>query len=138
MSDSPIDQLLSAIDRLDAVAMVAMLAPEGRLLTVDGRRAQGTEAVRSVLENFLGELRSTAHRVTDQWHVDGVWIAEVEADYELNDYLQINKLPRVFILREGPDGLSDIRVYGAHERPLDEHRTGDEGIWVGGRWVPPL
>lgn len=138
MSDSPIDQLLDALDRLDAKAAVAMLAPDAKLLTVDGRRAQGTDAVSKLLEDFLGQLRATAHRVTSQWHVDDVWIAEVEGDYELRDYLEIRALPRVFVARTGSDGLTDLRVYGAHERPLGEHRTGDEGIWVGGRWVPPL
>jgi hypothetical protein len=138
VSDSPIDQLLDALDRLDAKAAVAMLAPDAKLLTVDGRRAQGTDAVSKLLEDFLGQLRATAHRVTSQWHVDDVWIAEVEGDYELRDYLEIRALPRVFVARTGSDGLTDLRVYGAHERPLGEHRTGDEGIWVGGRWVPPL
>lgn len=138
MSDSPIDQLLDALDRLDAKAAVAMLAPDAKLLTVDGRRAQGIDAVSKLLEDFLGQLRATAHRVTSQWHVDDVWIAEVEGDYELRDYLEIRALPRVFVARTGSDGLTDLRVYGAHERPLGEHRTGDEGIWVGGRWVPPL
>lgn len=138
MSDSPIDQLLGALDRLDAKAAAAMLAPDAKLLTVDGRRAQGTDAVSKLLEDFLGQLRATAHRVTSQWHVEDVWIAEVEGDYELRDYLEIRALPRVFVARAGSDGLTDLRVYGAHERPLGEHRTGDEGIWVGGRWVPPL
>ena len=138
MSDSPIDQLLRAVDRLDAEAVLAMLAPEGKFLTVDGRRAQGTEAVSTLIREFLGQLRATSHRVTAQWHVDGVWIAEVEADYELRDYLQIKNLPRLFVLNGGADGLTDVRVYGAHERPLEEHRTGEEGLWVGGRWVPPL
>jgi hypothetical protein len=138
VSDSPIDQLLRAVDRLDAEAVLAMLAPEGKFLTVDGRRAQGTEAVGRLLGEFLGQLRATSHRVTAQWHVDDVWIAEVEADYELRDYLQIKDLPRVFVVSDSAEGLTGVRVYGAHERPLEEHRTGEEGLWVGGRWVPPL
>jgi SnoaL-like domain len=138
VSESPIDQLLHAIDNLDADAAVAMLAPDAELLVVDGRRARGTDGVRRLFHDFLSNLRSTSHRVTSQWQVDDAWVAEVEADYELNDYLVIKGLPRAFVLRGGPDGLRDVHVYGAHERPLQEHRTGDEGIWVGGRWVPPL
>jgi hypothetical protein len=138
VSESPIDQLLQAIDGLDADAAVSLLAPDGQLLVVDGRRASGTDGVSRLLHDFLGNLRSTSHRVIAQWHVDDVWIAEVHADYELKDYLQIKDLPRAFVLRAGPDGLREINVYGAHEHPLEEHRTGEEGIWVGGRWVPPL
>jgi hypothetical protein len=86
----------------------------------------------------LGALRQTAHRITGEWHVDDVWIAEVEADYELQDWLQLNALPRVFIVRATADGIADTRIYGAHEHPLTEHRTGEEGMWIGSRWIPPL
>jgi len=135
---SPIAQLLAAIDKLDVDAAMALVAPDGRLLAVDGRRAEGSESVRDLLTDFLAKLRSTTHRITAEWHQDDVWIAEVEATYELLDWLQIQALPRAFVLREGPEGFVDLRVYGAHERPLAEHRTGAEGMRVGGRWIPPL
>ena len=41
-------------------------------------------------------------------------------------------------MREGSDGIADLRVYGAHEHALSEHRTGEEGMWIGERWIPPL
>jgi hypothetical protein len=138
VSDSPIARLLDAIDKLDLDAAMALAAPDCRLLTVDGRRAEGTEAVRALLASFLASLRSTTHRITAEWHEDNVWIAEVVGDYELQDWLRIDGLPRAFVLRDGPAGFADVRVYGAHEHPLTDHRTGEEGMWVGGRWVPPL
>lgn len=138
VSDSPIEQLLDAVDRLELEAALALMAPDVRVSVVDGRRAQGTEAVRQLFGSFLGQLRSTTHRITAQWHENDVWIAEVDASYELGDYLQLNALPRVFIARVGPNGVSELRAYGAHEHPLSEHPTGEEGIWVGGRWIPPL
>jgi ketosteroid isomerase-like protein len=138
VTDSPIDQLLSAIDRLDLEAVMALMGPDCRMLTVDGRRAEGTAAVRELITDFLATVRSTTHRVTDQWHQDNVWIAEVEATYELKDSLETSTLPRAFVARQGPDGLVDLHVYGAHERPLVDHRTGQEGIRIGGLWMPPL
>ncbi len=132
------DQLLRAIDTLDLEAAMALVAPDCLLLTVDGRRASGHDEMHRLLGDFLGALRSTAHRVTAQWHQDNVWIAEADATYELRDWLQLGPLPRAFILRDGPQGLVDVRVYGAHERPLNEHRTGEEGMFIGERWVPPL
>jgi hypothetical protein len=138
VDESPIDTLLRAIDALDVEAAIAMFAPDGRFLTADGRRAEGTEAMRALLTSFLATLRSTMHRITAQWHQDNVWIAEVEATYELQDWLKINALPRAYVLRYGPDGVTDLRVYGAHERQLAEHRAGDEGMWIGDRWMPPL
>ncbi len=138
MNDSPIEQLLSAMDELDVDAAMALMAPNVRFLAVDGRRGEGKDAVRELVTDFVSTLRSTSHRIMAQWHEDDAWIAEVEANYELQDYLQLNALPRAFVLRMGPDGIADLRAYGAHEQPLTEHRTGEEGMWVGGRWVPPL
>jgi len=139
VSESPIAQLLAAIDRLDVDAAIALFGPEARLLAVDGRRAAGTEAVREFLSGFLSMLRSTTHRITAQWHLDDIWIAEVEASYELQDWLRLNALPRAIFLREGPAGIAELRLYGAQEHPLTDHPTGEEwGTWVRGRWIPPL
>ncbi len=131
------EEFLAAVDTLDPDAVRGLLAPECRLHMADGQAAQGREAVRDLLGAFLGTLRSTVHTITEQWHVHDVWIAEVQARYELRDHLQLT-LPRVFIARHGPQGITDLRAYGAHERPLSEHRTGEEGMWVGDRWIPPL
>lgn len=140
VDESPIADLLVAVDRLDAEAVTALFARDGCLLTVDGRRADGIEAVREVFTDFLADLRSTSHRITAQWHwQDGdVWIAEVDATYELQDWLRTSPLPRAFVLRHGPDGIADLRVYGAHEHLLSDHRTGEEGMRIGARWIPPL
>jgi SnoaL-like protein len=138
VTQSPIDRLLAAIDKLDVQAVIDLVAPDTRLLTADGRRAQGIEPVRQLLTDFVATLRSTKHRITAQWHQDDVWIAEIEATYELQDWLLIPAVPRAIILRDGPDGIEDVRFYGAHEHPLGEHRTGEEGTRIGNRWVPPL
>jgi hypothetical protein len=138
VTGSPIEQVLNAVDDLDVDAAMTLAAPGIRFMAADGRRVEGTEALRDLLTEFLLPLRHTTHRITAQWHQDDVWIAELEGTYELRDYLQLKALPRAVIARIGPDGIVDLRVYGAHERPLTEHRTGEEGMWVGGRWVPPL
>jgi hypothetical protein len=138
VNESPIEALLDAIDKFDADAAMALVSPDCRLLAVDGRRAAGADEVREFFTDFFSELRSMTHRITAQWHPADVWIAEVEADYELRDFLQIKALPRVLVLRVGPGGVDDIRMYGAHEHQITEHRTGEEGMWVGNRWIPPL
>jgi hypothetical protein len=138
VSESPIDQVLSAIDALDVDAVVALCAPDVQVLTVDGRRASGMAATRELIASFLGQLHSASHRVTAQWHEDDVWIAEVEASYELADSMQLSALPRAFVVRAGPEGIGVLHAYGAHEQPLAEHRAGSEGLWAGGRWIPPL
>jgi SnoaL-like domain len=138
VTQSPIEEFLDAVDRLELDAIMALMAPDVRVLVVDGRRAEGTDAVRQLFADFLGQLRATKHRITAQWHEDEVWIAEVDASYELRDWLQLTRLPRAFIVRAGPDGVSELNAYGAHEHQLSDHPTGGSAIWVGGRWVPPL
>jgi len=139
VSESPIAAVIRALDSLDAAGVVALLAPECRLLTADGRRAEGRDAVAALLTDFLAELRSTTHRITDEWHPQEVWIAEVEASYVLRDWLELEGLPRVFVLRDGPHGVTDLRVYGAHERRLPDDGGDDpRGVHLGGRWMPPL
>jgi hypothetical protein len=135
---STLEQLLAAIDGLDVEAVMALVGPEPRFLAADGRRAAGAGEVRELLTELLAALRSTTHRITAEWHLDDVWIAEVDADFELQDFLELKALPRVFILRTTDGRIADLRVYGAHEHPLTDHRTGDEGMWIGMRWVPPL
>lgn len=138
MSDSPVEALLDAFDRLDVDAVMALAAPEIRVRAADGRSAEGKDAARELITSLVADLRSTSHRIVAQWQVDDVWIAEVESSYELRDWLQLNRLPRAYVVHEGPDGIREVHAYGAHERPLAEHRTGEEGTWLGGRWIPPL
>jgi hypothetical protein len=138
VEESPITKWLEAIDRLDMNAASAMFSSDAHLLTADGRRAEGIGSVRALMADYLAGLRSTTHRITAQWHQDGVWIAEVEADYELRDWLRLSGLPRAVFLRRGQSGIDDVRVYGAHERSLADHRSGEEGMWIGERWIPPL
>jgi uncharacterized protein (TIGR02246 family) len=137
LTKSPIDQLLEAIDTLDVEAAIALMAPNCQMLAVDGRRAEGAAAVRELLSDFLARILQTTHQISAQWHQDDVWIAEVDATYELEDRVRIRR-PRAFVLRDGPDGFVELHVYGAHDRPFPDHRSGEEGMRVGGRWIPPL
>ena len=139
VKESPIDQLLGALDELDVGAAMSLLAPDCRILAVDGRRVGGTEAARGLITDFLEMVRSTTHRVTAQWHLDDVWIAEIDASYELRSSLQINAIPCAIVVRDGPEGIADLRVYAAGE-PVLMHHPGEEeeGLRIGGRWMPPL
>ena len=137
VSDSPIEQLVSAIDTLDVDAVMLLVEPEGHFLVADGREAQGREAVRELVSDFVSALRSSRHSITAQWHEDNVWIAEVESHYELRDWLQL-RVRRAFIVRMGAAGIADAHVYGTHEQRLSDRATGEEGMWVSGRWIPPL
>ena len=138
MDDSPLVQLLAALDRLDLDAVMALFTPDCQVATADGRRAVGYDGVRRLLAEFMSDLRWTTHEVTSQWHQDDVWFAEVLASYELRDWLRLEALPRAFVVRASDTGIRDLRAYGAHEHQLTDHRTGEEATWVGGQVMLPL
>jgi hypothetical protein len=138
VEESALRRLLVAVDKLDLDAVIELCSPDCSIATVDGRNGEGRDQVRQLLADFFSVLRSTAHAVTAEWHQDNVWIAEVLADYELQDWLRIEAMPRAFVIRTGPGGIRDIRVYGAREHPLTEHEPGDQPFRMGGRLVLPL
>jgi hypothetical protein len=135
---SPLADLLSALDKLDVDNAMALCAPDCSLMTADGRRAEGSEATRELLQAFFSQVRSLTHDIVSQWQFEDVWIAELLANYELTDWLKIERLPRAIVVRAATDGIREVRVYGANERPLSDHRSGDEAVRIGGRLVLPL
>src|SRR5579863_640465 len=111
--------VLRALDALDLEAAVALFAPDASLSTLFGETASGRDRVREVLGQFLGELRASHHDVGAEWNPEpGVWLAEMSATYELADFSRRGPYGRVMVLREGKDGIEQLRIYGGHELPL--------------------
>jgi len=139
MPDSPITAVLRALDALDVAACVALFAPDGKLLTTDGRTATGVEQVGAVLSDFMSALRGTTHAVSSEWAVeDGVFVAEMVAHYELRDFGRHGPYPRAIVLRHGPGGITDLRFYGSHELPLATSTHPYQDVYAAGHWMPTL
>lgn len=117
---------------------MALIGPEGRMLTASGSTVEGAEDVSEMLTELFDALRSTAHRIISQWHVDDVWIAELEADYELKSDAQVRRLPRAIIWRSQASGSAVVHVYGAHEKDIRDLGEPAGAMLLGGRWIPPL
>jgi SnoaL-like domain len=137
VTQSPIEQLLAALDGLDVDRAAALLGPDVRMVLADGRRAVGAAEVRSLLSSFVGQIRATSHHITAQWHQDDTWIAEVQTSYELPDKARL-QLPGAFVVRANTEGIFEMHAYGVYEQTLTEHQGAAEGLRVGGRWFPPL
>jgi hypothetical protein len=143
VTDSPLELFLQAFDRLDADACAALFANQGRLRYVDGRVDEGPEAVRDRLREYFADLSSTTHTLREHWHQDRVWVGELEASYVLADDSILGPVSKVFIVRMAHNGIEELRVYAAvepafHETRIRHERERDQGMMVGGRWVPPL
>ena len=50
--------------------------------------------------------------------------------------LLLPDLPRAFVSRTGPEGIASMHIYGGRERPLADHRTGEEGMRISDRSDP--
>jgi SnoaL-like domain len=138
VSDSPISRVLEALHALDLDAAVGLFAPDGRLLITTGGFADGAGRVREVLAEFMAPLRAMTHEVSASWHPeDGVWIAELNAHYELKDGERHGPYPRAIVLRGDENGISELRIYGSHELPLTAHAPYRE-VRTGARWLPTL
>lgn len=131
--------LLRALDALDLDGAVALFAEDGSLTTVGGESATGRESVRAVLGALMRELRSMHHRVASEWHpADDIWIAELSASYELTDYSQRGPYARAIFLRAGSAGIEELRVYGAHELPLQQSGRPYAEVRGPDGWMPTL
>jgi ketosteroid isomerase-like protein len=138
MTESPITSWFDAVSRFDVESALSLFAPDARLLSPDGRRAEGVDEIRDVLGDMTDQLRAFSYEVTAEWHQGDTWIAELQSTYELSDYAEIGPLPRAVIARMSGGRIADLRLYGANERLIADRPTGEEGIRVGGRWIPPL
>jgi hypothetical protein len=138
--DTPMQAVLNALDALDLDSAVGMFAPDGTLTTLFGdETAEGHDRIRAVLGEFLQGLRSNEHAIVAEWNPeDGVWIAEMSATYELSDFSRRGPFRRAIILRTGSAGITDMRIYGAHERPLSETGRPYEEVRAAGGWLPTL
>jgi hypothetical protein len=140
VSDSPVQAVLRALDALDLEGAVARFAPDGVLTTVFGDRAEGHERVREVLGTFLQGLRSAQYEVASEWNAEpGVWLAEMTATYELTDFSRRGPYERAIVLRTGDSGITELRIYGQHERRLAETERGYVEVHGAHRgWLPTL
>lgn len=123
---------------MDVDATVSLLAPDCRVLAIDGQRTEGVEEFREWLSELFAGLRSMGHKVISEWHQGDTWIAEVEGTYELRNWLRLDSLPRAVFVRRTEPGIADARFYGAHEQSIIEEDTDGEMVRLGGRWIPPL
>lgn len=140
MPDSPIQAVLRSLDAIDLDGAVELFAPDGLLTTVFGDRAQGRDRVRAMLGTFLEGLRASHHELEAEWNAqDGVWLAQVSATYELSDFSRRGPYERAIILRVDDAGITELRIYGQHERPLAESGHGYVEVHDAHRgWLPTL
>jgi len=117
---------------------VALMGPDCRMLAATGRSYEGAGAVSNMIVELFEVVRSTSHRILTQWQLDDVWIAELEANYELTNDARIGGLPRAMFWRSQPNGSAVLHIYGAHERDIRAFGRPAGALLLDGDWIPPL
>jgi ketosteroid isomerase-like protein len=104
-------QMFDEIDRMDADAWAAHLAPEAVMRFGNADPVHGRDACRDALAAFYGQIHGLAHHVLERWEHDGATIVEAIVTYTRTDAAEVS-VPVVTIYRtDGRDEIVDYRVY---------------------------
>jgi ketosteroid isomerase-like protein len=99
------------IDRMDADAWAAYLAPDAVMRFGNSDPVYGREACRDALAGFYDTIRGLRHEVTEQWEHGASTIVEAVVTYTRQDSRDV-AVPVVTIYRtNASDLIADYRVY---------------------------
>lgn len=103
--------MFADIDRMDAPAWAAYLAPDAVMRFGNADPVHGREACRDALAGFYETIDGLAHRIVEQWEQGNATIVEAAVTYSRKDGRDV-EVPVVTIYRTDADDLiADYRVY---------------------------
>jgi ketosteroid isomerase-like protein len=99
------------IDRMDADAWAAYLAPDAVMRFGNADPIYGRQACRDALADFFETINALRHEVTEQWEHGEATIVEGVVNYTRSDGHEV-AVPVVTIYRTNvSDLIADYRVY---------------------------
>jgi ketosteroid isomerase-like protein len=99
------------IDRMDADAWAAHLAPDAVMRFGNADPVHGREACRDALAGFYDMIGGLRHEISDQWKHGDATIVEATVTYTRQDGRDV-AVPVVTIYRTNVDDMiADYRVY---------------------------
>jgi ketosteroid isomerase-like protein len=99
------------IDRMDADAWAAYLAPDAVMRFGNADPVHGRQACRDALQGFYDTIAGLRHEVSGQWEDDASTVVEATVTYTRGDGREV-AVPVVTIYRTNSDDLiADYRVY---------------------------
>jgi ketosteroid isomerase-like protein len=104
-------QMFDDIDRMDAHAWAAHLAPDAVMRFGNADPVHGREGCRDALAAFYGQIDGLDHQVIEQWEHGEATIVEANVTYTRTDKARVT-VPVVTIYRtNAQDLIADYRVY---------------------------
>jgi ketosteroid isomerase-like protein len=103
--------MFADIDRMDAAAWAAYLAPDAVMRFGNAEPVHGREACRDALAGFYDLIHGLRHQIAEQWEHGSTTIVEAVVTYTRSDDRRVD-VPVVTIYRTNPEDLiADYRVY---------------------------
>ncbi|MBV9838848.1 MAG: nuclear transport factor 2 family protein [Solirubrobacterales bacterium] len=103
--------MFADIDRMDADAWAAYLAPDAVMRFGNADPVHGREACRDALAAFYETIDGLRHRLIEQWQEPGAAIVESDVTYMRKDGREVT-VPVVTIYRtDDQDLIADYRVF---------------------------
>jgi ketosteroid isomerase-like protein len=105
------DEIWDDVDRMDADAWAAHLAPDAVMRFGNADPVRGREACRDALAAFFGQIGGLSHEIVEHWEDGRATITELEVTYRRKDGHAVT-VPAVTIFRTDDDGLIvDYRIF---------------------------
>jgi ketosteroid isomerase-like protein len=102
--------LFAAIDRKDADAFCAFIAPQGRFRFGNAPVVEGRAAIRELVAGFFGALAALSHRLEAAWPVPGGVVCHGVVTYTRHDGSQLS-VPFCNVFAIAEDGIRDYRIF---------------------------
>jgi len=105
-----VNDLLAAIDRMDARAFAAFLTPDARFRFGNSPEIAGREAVQAAVGGFFKALKGVSHSLEDQWSLPDVAICTGIVTYTRHDDSTLT-VPFANVLRLRQGGIHDYQIF---------------------------
>src|SRR6185312_7978579 len=79
------ETLFELVDRFDADALAARMAPDGVLISVNDDPVVGPEGMRAAAQWFAQAVASISHEIVHAWRAEDTIITELRVTYERHD-----------------------------------------------------
>jgi len=96
--------LFKLVDRFDADALAARMAPDGLLISVNDDPVVGPEGMRAAAQWFAQAVTSISHEIVQAWRAEDTIITELRVTYDRHDGRKV-VLPCTNIFELTPEGL---------------------------------
>jgi ketosteroid isomerase-like protein len=103
--------LFATVDSMDVAKIMALFAPNARVVFGNGQPMVGTDEIGSGITAFYDTIAGLHHGIVNEWNVGDDAIVEFKVSYDRKDGQQV-AVPCVTIFHTDAAGkIDDYRVY---------------------------